>query len=105
MAFWKRDDPFDLPLDGSDPSGPSPAAALADPFAPPAQLPHPWEQPPQPEQPSLAPAYSPTAKSGDHDLELINSKLDTIKAMLTSLEQRIGNLERASGTGQEKRLW
>lgn len=44
----------------------------------------------------------------NRDLELINSKLDTIKALLTSLEQRMGNLERAAGISQparQQRLW
>jgi len=41
------------------------------------------------------------------DLELISSKLDTIKAMLTSLDQRTANLERAAGVQQQRRerLW
>ena len=41
------------------------------------------------------------------DLELISSKLDTIKAMLASLDQRTANLERAAGVQQQRRerLW
>ena len=89
MAFWKRDDAFDLPLDQ-----PAPAADL---FA--SEPAHPW---PAPEP--LTPNFSPSAKSGE--LELLNSKLDTIKAMLVSLEQRLSNLERNLGAPQqEKRLW
>ena len=43
----------------------------------------------------------------EKDLELISSKLDTIKAMLSSLDQRTANLERAAGVEQQKRerLW
>ncbi len=44
----------------------------------------------------------------NRDLELINSKLDTIKALLTSMEQRIANVERSTGTQtaqQRQRLW
>ncbi|MBU0457776.1 MAG: hypothetical protein KKD75_06545 [Nanoarchaeota archaeon] len=42
----------------------------------------------------------------DRDLELINSKLDTVKAILTSVDQRISNLERAAGIQKkEERLW
>lgn len=44
----------------------------------------------------------------NRDLELINSKLDTLKAMLTSIEQRMAEMERASGIEQKKkqeRLW
>ncbi|MBI4151551.1 hypothetical protein HY496_01160 [Candidatus Woesearchaeota archaeon] len=42
------------------------------------------------------------------DIELMNSKLDTIKAMLASVEQRLANVERATGTPpprQPQRLW
>ena len=44
----------------------------------------------------------------DRDLELINSKLDTIKALLMSMEQRIANVERSTGSQtprQQQRLW
>ncbi|MBI2662061.1 hypothetical protein HYX11_01235 [Candidatus Woesearchaeota archaeon] len=44
----------------------------------------------------------------NRDLELINSKLDTLKAMLTTIEQRMAEMERASGIEQKKkqeRLW
>lgn len=44
----------------------------------------------------------------NRDLELINSKLDTIKALLTSMEQRIANVERSTGSQspqQRQRLW
>ena|SRR3989338_1015643 len=46
--------------------------------------------------------------SQNRDLELINSKLDTLKAMLTTIEQRMAEMERASGIEQKKkqeRLW
>jgi hypothetical protein len=41
------------------------------------------------------------------DIELINSKLDTLKAILTSMDQRLSNLERNSGNEQQQkqRLW
>ncbi|MBI4983643.1 hypothetical protein HZC32_03290 [Candidatus Woesearchaeota archaeon] len=42
----------------------------------------------------------------DRELELINSKLDTLKVMLNSIEQRISNLERnATEPKQPTRLW
>jgi len=39
--------------------------------------------------------------------ELINSKLDTIKALLNSLDQRIANIENATGAEKQKpkNLW
>lgn len=53
------------------------------------------------------PAFTPPAENLEKDLELISSKLDTIKAMLSSLDQRTANLERAAGVEQQKRqrLW
>ncbi|HLD00584.1 MAG TPA: hypothetical protein VJC39_02465 [Candidatus Nanoarchaeia archaeon] len=43
--------------------------------------------------------------SSSKDLDLINSKLDTIKALLSSLDQRLNNLEKQSKTEQKPRLW
>jgi len=47
---------------------------------------------------------------GKRDVELINSKLDTIKAILGSLDQRLANIERNSGVSrnqnnQRQKLW
>jgi len=39
------------------------------------------------------------------DLELINSKLDTIKAILNSMDQRIANLEKVAGVEQKRMPW
>lgn len=52
-------------------------------------------------------AAFPPAGNMEKDLELISSKLDTIKAMLASLDQRTANLERAAGVEQQRRerLW
>ncbi len=64
--------------------------------------------------PGAAPPRALTSSEGiespvsfSRDLELINSKLDTIKALLTSLEQRLGNIERATGGSlpRQQRLW
>jgi len=58
------------------------------------------ERHPLQSKPSTAPATK------ERDLELINSKLDTLKAILTSTEQRIANLERAAGVEKkEQKLW
>ena len=47
-----------------------------------------------------------TSNGGNRDLELINSKLDTIKAILNSLDQRMASLERSSAGGKkEEKLW
>ena len=52
-------------------------------------------------------AFPQPAENIEKDLELISSKLDTIKAMLASLDQRTANLERAAGVEQQRRerLW
>ncbi len=66
--------------------------------------------------PGATPAARPTTRGFtqeapqmmNRDLELINSKLDTIKALLTSMEQRIANVERSTGSQtaqQRQRLW
>ena len=51
-------------------------------------------------QPAAVPA-----SMHDRDLELISSKLDTVKAILSSMDQRISNLERAAGVERKERLW
>ena len=54
-----------------------------------------------------APAFPQPTENITKDLELISSKLDTIKVMLSSLDQRTANLERAAGVQQQQRqrLW
>ncbi len=57
----------------------------------------PWQS--QSPQPFQSPA---SAK----DLELINSKLDTLRAMLQSIDQRLNDIERTSASDKQKqRLW
>lgn len=52
-----------------------------------------------------APSFTP-ASGANRDLELINSKLDTLKAILNSLDQRIAHLEQISGAEKKPpRLW
>lgn len=65
------------------------------------------------ESPASAPsafssaAPQPPAQFGGRntDIELLNSKLDTIKAILNSLDQRMANLERNLGQKQPPKLW
>jgi len=60
--------------------------------------------PPRSSPASLAPAsFSRGAESRGTDLELINSKLDTIKAQLNAIEQRLAGLER--NDEKKQRLW
>ena len=55
---------------------------------------------------SMKTPATPTTPAGtpQRDLELISSKLDTLKAILTSLDQRTANLEKAAGVEQNKKM-
>ncbi|MBI1968516.1 hypothetical protein HYS49_01260 [Candidatus Woesearchaeota archaeon] len=107
FKFWKKEDEFDkmaekelrvestfarddLGLREKSPFGEEPSAFGA---------------PETAVSPSLAPA--PRAGSGEHDreLELINSKLDTIKALMASLDQRLASLERSLSKEEKPKLW
>jgi len=49
---------------------------------------------------------SPQPTNSSKDLELINSKLDTLRAMLQSIDQRLNEMERTTaGDKQKQRLW
>ncbi len=43
--------------------------------------------------------------SANRDLELINSKLDTLKAILSSMDQRIAHLEQTTNVEKKQKLW
>jgi hypothetical protein len=62
----------------------------------------------QAQQPTVSSPLSATPGSNSRELELISSKLDTIKAILNSLDRRMANLEKLSLGGAEKKeekLW
>ena len=64
--------------------------------------------PPHLDEPQLnSPAPKTVNQPGtpQRDLELISSKLDTLKAILNSMDQRIANLEKAAGVEQKKMPW
>ena len=70
----------------------------------------PTELPPHLEEPLLGTPTAPStpttpAPTSQRDLELINSKLDTLKAILNSMDQRIANLEQAAGIEKKKMPW
>ncbi len=51
-------------------------------------------------------SLSPQPTNSSKDLELINSKLDTLRAMLQSIDQRLNEMERTTaGDKQKQRLW
>jgi hypothetical protein len=112
LAFWKKDDDFDSlgPDLGVVPVEDNLGLGEKSPFAP--QQPDPMHEfntpayPQQPVQPSIPQQQSiGTQQGSNQDLELISSKLDTLKALLTSLEQRMANLERVAGVEQKKQVW
>lgn len=71
---------------------------------PPARPEQAYEEPsiaPPMQERTAAPAPSYQGSSGPQ-LELINSKLDAIRAVLQSLEMRLANLEKIAQGGEEK---
>lgn len=129
LKFWKKEDEFDFDkLAGDTSTGlPDESKPMQDDLGlGKSSLDKEPEMPGMPKtEPSTSPfdqpktepvTPQPTQPTGDvqsyqlpnRDLELINSKLDTIKAILMSLDQRTANLEKVAGVEQErekKRLW
>ena len=106
LAFWKKEDEFDFDKEF--------ATEASDSKTPAKDL---FSEPQEPAQESafsshamtgLAPASFQQRQSSDArtvDNELINSKLDTIKAQISAIEQRLVNIERLLGSEQKQRLW
>lgn len=103
LKFWKKEDEFDFdqnPL--PEPAGEEPGKSSQWPLD---------EKSPFPEEPALplgktsASSYTSPNRGRDPDLELINSKLDTLKAMLSALEQRLATLEKSLESNKKERLW
>lgn len=101
ILFWRKEDTIEA-LAHQEMSGKSVSnkkweqlsgekSAFPDPFSSDAP---PLESPFQRESPLL-----------QRDLELISTKLDAIKAMISSLEQRMANVERSLTKDQKQRLW
>ena len=115
LMFWKKEEEFDF--EGAAAKEMSRPKGKSDEFGYDYQNPALEEKSAFPDSfssassrdtPSLSPATlsRPTAPDNvQRDLELISSKLDTLKAMLGSLEQRLGNIEKAAGVEQKRNLW
>ncbi len=67
------------------------------------ELPPHLTEPEAPLSPSMP--SQPSGAITSRDVELINSKLDTLKAILNSMDQRIAHLEKAAGVEQKKMPW
>lgn len=120
VMFWKKEDEFnfdkiaekDMSHDPFSQQLPGEEHGLSeDPFGEPQSSPQlgmpqrtsgfsPQQQPRSVS--SSAPNFAPEGK--DRDIELLNSKLDTIKAMLNSIDQRLSNMERGTQKPPQ-RLW
>lgn len=112
--FWKKDDDFDFNSISADPMNTG-ASTISDPFAASAgQAADPYGANPS-GSPIEAPGYDPNSHipdsfaqaksnqnsmSSSRELELISSKLDTIKALLASLDQRVGVIEQIARSEQ-----
>jgi len=100
LKFWKRhEDEFEMPesLPGEKPGSDLGMPELG-PMPKEPQMPQ-MEEPevaPAPHMRDYQPAPMPTGTPTSAQLEIISSKLDAIKAILSALEQRIANLERSS---------
>ena len=112
--FGKKDDDFNFDQPGPNPIDTSqdPLGMVEQPVLP--DTPEPSGLPPHLDEPQLnSPAPKTTDQPGtinqpgtsQRDLELISSKLDTLKAILNSMDQRIANLEKAAGVEQKKMPW
>ena len=120
LKFWKKDDiDFDVLAQQSmkEPMG-NPDFGAHDPLFPEENISSPSLPSSTQSMPISSGGYNPRSSSpsypqrqiepisGNQDLELINSKLDTIRAMLNNLDQRLANIERSSFPQQSKqRLW
>jgi hypothetical protein len=112
LMFWKKKDELDFD-DYTNPDVTQSGLPPKDDFN--AKLPGLDEKSPFQEHENLntdlgQTPISPRMQSGNPneiDFELISSKLDTIKALLNSLDQRTANLEKVAGIEkqQKERLW
>ena len=114
LKFWKKEDEFDFDALASKEMAKDFPSMEQQPSTPPIGEKSPFEELDRRSDPfasqteSIAPSLAPqsTQQPGNkRDMELMNSKLDTIKALLQSLDQRLANLEKGSGSQDRKRLW
>ena len=128
LAFWKKDDDFNFDDIASKDMGKDlfkgddlglkeqPLTQEKDPFAMPTEKEQPPFSPPaeqtsgiqqlqEQNQQTMQPQQRAATGISARDVDLLSSKLDTIKALLNSMDQRIANLERASGVQRKEKLW
>ncbi|MAG60237.1 hypothetical protein CL619_00470 [archaeon] len=95
LKFWKKEEEFslDTPLPGMNEQPVIPEQSAFPPTGSSPQSPF--------EQPAAQPGIQ---QFNNKDLELINSKLDAIKATLGSIEQRLVSVEKAHPQVPEKKM-
>ena len=117
LKFWHKEDDLDFDSLADKEMGKMPASDFGTDHAQPGLE----EKPFFPQEPEAEPMSTPrfqsspsraqqpsftSPQSANRDLELINSKLDTLKAILNSMDQRIAHLEQTSGVEKKpQRLW
>jgi hypothetical protein len=108
IMFWKKKDEFgkleESPLPKESKFGEEPAEMEAPEFRPPEEFKP--SAPPLGAQPQAA--MGPGPQFGAKDFELINAKLDAVKASIESINQRLANIERIaseSSEPQKKKTW
>jgi hypothetical protein len=128
LAFWKKEDDFNFDDIASKDMGSDmfkgdnlglkeqPLTQEKDPFAMPTETEQPSFTPPEEStsgiqqlreqtQQTMQTQQKATTGISARDVDLLSSKLDTIKALLNSMDQRIANLERTSGNQRKEKLW
>jgi hypothetical protein len=129
LAFWKKEDDFDFDSIANKDMSHNPDADLfkgddlgikeqpltseKDPFAMPTEKETPAFSPPgepasgiqQLQEQNQQSQQQATTGISARDVDLLSSKLDTIKALLNSMDQRMSNLERSSGIQKKEKLW
>lgn len=95
LKFWKKEEPTVPSLE------PRPMAGFSEePSFQPESF-HPSPSMPGPLPPSSGSPFGIPPQGSGREMDLILSKLDTIRALLASMEQRLANLEKIAGQEEE----
>lgn len=91
LKFWKKEEPMVPPLEPRPRGGFSEEPSFSEPSFQPESF--------HPSSPTSSFGIPPQGSS--REMDLIISKLDTIRALLASMEQRLANLEKIAGQEEE----
>jgi len=109
LKFWKKEDELDFETLAEKEMGKKPSPDFGPEQNTGLEEKSLFPEEPEPAAPPFQSRMSGSAfaspSPANRDLELINSKLDTLKAMLGSLDQRIAHLEQNSALEKKQRLW